>query len=184
MSTIPTVTPLLQRNSDCQRRCNSLDLFEILLRALEVSVTVALVYYAYATIREAKRNRKKDTIEKMLENLYSPLRELLITTQSAERDTIRMVPYTGVSRYYVFSNQEFEQVHELIAKYGHYLESDELLKLRKALVQYQRNVPEYRTDTEPLTWYHFNPNYLDPHREHIEKKHEQLIRELRELTET
>ena len=54
-----------------------MELFEIVFRAVEVFATMALVSYAVLTIREMKRDRKKDTIERMLENLYSPLREIL-----------------------------------------------------------------------------------------------------------
>ena len=40
-------------------------------------VTLVLARYAYLTIEEGKKNRRKDTIERMLENLYSPLYEIL-----------------------------------------------------------------------------------------------------------
>ena len=40
-------------------------------------VTVVLARYAYVTIEEGKKDRRKDTIERMLENLYSPLYEIL-----------------------------------------------------------------------------------------------------------
>jgi uncharacterized protein YggT (Ycf19 family) len=40
-------------------------------------VTLVLARYAYVTIEEGKKNRRKDTIERMLENLYSPLYEIV-----------------------------------------------------------------------------------------------------------
>jgi hypothetical protein len=41
---------------------------------IQVFATMGLVYYAY--VKEAKNNRRKDTVERMLENSYSPMREI------------------------------------------------------------------------------------------------------------
>ena len=43
---------------------------------IQVFATLGLVYYAYVTIKEAKKTRRKDTIERMLENIYSPMLEI------------------------------------------------------------------------------------------------------------
>jgi hypothetical protein len=42
-----------------------------------VGATVALVIYAALRLREEKRDRRKDTMEKMLEDAYPPLFEIL-----------------------------------------------------------------------------------------------------------
>jgi hypothetical protein len=42
-----------------------------------VGATVALVIYAAMKMREAKKHRRKDTMEEMLEDAYPPLYEIL-----------------------------------------------------------------------------------------------------------
>jgi hypothetical protein len=50
-----------------------------------VAVTIALAYYAYKTIDEAKKDRTKDSIEKQLEKLCSPIFEILIRAKPYEQ---------------------------------------------------------------------------------------------------
>jgi hypothetical protein len=45
--------------------------------AAMVLLTVALVYYSRVAIVEGNKNRKKDSIEKQLERVYSPLYDIL-----------------------------------------------------------------------------------------------------------
>ena len=154
----------------------------MLFQVIQVLTTVALVYYAYVTIREAKRNRRKSTIERMLMNLYSPLREILTrardeTTVERHRARIEKGP-----RDYALTEHELNRIHEIIERFGHYLDSTELLRLRKDLQKYDTIIPAYDPSKGPVTWYRFLDNDLDHHLEYMDKKCVQLANELRNLT--
>jgi hypothetical protein len=47
------------------------------VQLVQVFATLGLIYYAYATISEARKDRKKDMIERMLEKIYFPMFEIL-----------------------------------------------------------------------------------------------------------
>lgn len=44
---------------------------------VQVVMTIGLVYYAGVTINEARKDRKKDTIERRLERIYFPMFDIL-----------------------------------------------------------------------------------------------------------
>lgn len=154
----------------------------MLFQVIQVLTTVALVYYASVTIREAKRNRRKTTIERMLMNLYSPLREILTRARfesTIERNHFRI---EKGPRDYALAEHEFNRIRKIIERFGHYLDSTELLKLRKDLQKYDTVIPAYDPNKGPTTWYRFLDNDLDQHLEYVEKKCVQLGNELRDLT--
>ncbi len=157
---------------------------DVLFRSIEVGITAALIFYAYATIKEARNDRRKNTIERMLENLYSPLREILTRArfENNRRTYVRQQPCKEGPRDYVFEAEEFEQIRRMIENFGYYLEPVELLKLRKDFQNYDIITLPYGPDKEPSRVYRFHNNTLDPRREHIEKKCESLIKELQKLT--
>jgi len=87
--------------------------------------TFIIIYYAKVTIDEGKKNRRKDTIEKMLEYLYSPMYELLPRArheQTDERRWVRQQPSTQGPGDYAFRQQELAELRGIVEKYGHYLD--------------------------------------------------------------
>lgn len=162
---------------------------EIVFRIFEIFLVVGLVYYAYVTTREARNNRKKDTIEKMLEKLYSPLYELLtrVKFESAEdRNAVRAMNFKKGPRDYALRAGEYAHIHEIIDSFGHYLESGELLKLKRDLgksIIVPPPIPyELELKTKRSIYYSFHNDDLDPHREYIESKRKELIEVLSNLT--
>lgn len=156
-----------------------------LVQVVQVFATLGLVYYAYVTIREAKNDRKKDTIERMLENVYSPLREILMRTRfesTPMRNSVRQVPFQSGPRDYVLIQEEFDQVRGIVEKFGHYFEPSELLKFRLELEKYDVTIPSYDPAKGPVLWYRFHNNDLDPRREYIERKCTKLREALQVLT--
>ena len=96
-----------------------------------ILLTGALVYYSYRTIDEGKKNRRKDTIEKMLENVYSPLYDILRRAQFADdRIKVRMA---DPAREFVLTEEELGEVHEIIERFGHYLGGQERMGLTNVL---------------------------------------------------
>jgi len=93
-----------------------------------LAVTGALVYYAYRTIEEGKKNRRKDSIEKQLEKLYNPLFEIMSEADSYETKTS-----TGQVHSYVnLLKTDVTRIREVLLSYGHYLppfEHDSLKRL-------------------------------------------------------
>ena len=158
-----------------------MELLDVLLQIIGFGIAGVL---AYVAIKEAGKNRRKNTIRRMLENLYSPLREILTRArfENNNRKTAREQPYKEGPRDYVFEAEEFDQIRRMIENFGYYLESVELLKLRRDLQRYDIVILAYDPDKGPNPIYRFHNNTLDPHREHIEKKCENLIKELQKLT--
>lgn len=98
-----------------------------------ILLTGALVYYSYRTIDEGRKDRRKDTIEKMLENVYSPLYDILRRAKFAEdREMIRQ---SVSQREYVLTKEEFVQVCGIIERFGHYLGGQERMAISNVLEQ-------------------------------------------------
>ena len=133
---------------------------------------------------QAGKDRKKDAVERRLENLLSPLFEILTRArfENTERNSIRQEPFKEGPRDYVFNEHELKRVHEIIERFGHYLDRTELSRLKMALQKYDTVIPSYPPDQGPTTWYRFWNGDLDPHRDYLEKKREELRKELQKLT--
>lgn len=134
-------------------------------------------------LQSAEKGRKKDMIEKMLESIYSPLREILTRARfesTSERNSVRQLPYESGPRDYALEEQEFRQIREVVETYGHCLDMSELLRLRKDLEKYEYIPISYDLDKprQPTFYYRFHNNDLDPHREYVEKKCKELTEEL------
>jgi len=82
--------------------------------------------YAKATIEEGKKNRRKDSIERMLESLYSPFYEIL---RKAKFDPRRYKWKDNADEYLVFDS-EYKEIYDRLAIYGHYLSTEDLQKLK------------------------------------------------------
>jgi hypothetical protein len=90
-----------------------------------VFLTFALVYYAHVTIEEGKKNRRKDTVEKTLENVYSPLYAILPRGESMEggsREKERELARIEIGCHYVFYDSEVERMLEILERFGHYVD--------------------------------------------------------------
>lgn len=167
--------------------------------ALIIVTTILVVitgYYAWqmrrivdTTREEAKKNRRKDTIEKSLENLYSPLYEILIKARYENPDTLLVNKHAPAYAFkaYIFTEPEFIQIRGIIERYGHYLEKIKLDKLRKDLGKIERleGAEPYPVDPlykGPSVLYLGELADLEPHELYITDKHEALGKELQDLT--
>ena len=134
-------------------------------------------YYAYVTIKEGKKNRRKDTIEKMLENLYSPLYEILRRArfENDERSQARS-KIAGFD--WVVHRSELDQMREMMERFGHYF--DNRAKAQELSMLIMR--PKYtRVGTSPI--YGFDEQMAN-HFEYIKNTRDKLHEELVELTKT
>lgn len=86
--------------------------------AIMVAVTIALVYYAHATIEEGKNDRKKSSIEKQLERLYNPLYEFLDILENYRLEHNPEMILIGVS------DDNFARTIRVFQNYGQYLDRD------------------------------------------------------------
>jgi hypothetical protein len=134
-------------------------------------------------LQSTEKGRKKNMIEKMLESIYSPLREILTRAKlesTDERNSVRQLPFKSGPKDYAVAEQEFKQIREIIERFGHYLDVTELLKLRKDLEKYSHVPLPYDTDKtgRPVYYYGFDNSDLDPHREYVERKCKELTEEL------
>ena len=153
------------------------------------AATCLIAYYAYVTIREGKRDRKKDTLEKMLENLYSPLYAILERARfesNQDRKLVRGMSSETLPRDYAIADKELRQIHRIIERFGHYFEPDELLKLKRDLQEYELAIPPYEVRENGTriirTWYRYHNNAIDPHLDYIREKVKQLRQQLQALS--
>jgi len=142
-----------------------------------IALTYGLVHYAKATIEEGKKDRRKETIEKQLENLYSPLRETLWRAKKGNeyhrRTTRESIQRVGVIDY-VIENEELDDILTRIKTFGHYLDPEEGERLTQALGQSEETEhPEYRQ---------IQNAYIDSHFNYIDEKRKRLTEELVKLT--
>ena len=106
-----------------------------------IAVTIALAYYARVAIVEAKEDRRKDSIEKQLENLYNPMYEIMdwaVREQSAS-DKAQQIIGVGFENY--------EKLMTVFLGYGHYLRPEKHEEIKQLLVSpvdkgYVRTYPE------------------------------------------
>jgi hypothetical protein len=103
-------------------------------------VTVALARYAYVTIEEGKKKRRKDTIESMLENLYSRLYEIFGSARYETSDFKAMVIAEWNRREgrvgprdCILSEEQLARVREIVERFGHYMGPVEQSQLTKVL---------------------------------------------------
>lgn len=151
------------------------------VQLIQVFVTLGLVYYAYVTINEAKKNRRKDTIERMLENIYSPMREILTRARREDtslRASIRKEPAKNGIRDYVLSPQEYDQIQRMIDQFGYYLGSVELGRLRMDFEKYEVDIPPYKPEEGPISWFRYNTDVFDNHWRFFQSKCDELTAEL------
>ena len=142
-----------------------------------IAVTIALAYYARVAIVEAKKDRRKDSIEKQLEKLYNPLFEIL------ERGEVH--PELG-GMYRKVLNSDIDQILSILLNYGHYLGSTERDRMKKALDMRECTLGDkhvlLRDDWDPTGSLHKLEVSYSQCLSYITEKREQLTAELKGLT--
>jgi hypothetical protein len=138
---------------------------------LTLLAAIAVALYAYKTVYEMMKDRRKATVEKKLEKVYTPIYEILLGAR--ERGRTNHGPSTWAVR-----GEEMERIKAIIREYGHYFESTEDLdSFRKTLLQKGRVLPRYGDSSL------FEEDAMGPvFDEIIERKKEELTRQFRELT--
>lgn len=158
--------------------------------------TVVLVVYSYLMIKEGKKNRRKDTIEKELEQVYSPIYEIMRRARhetSQDRQDIRARECRKGPRDWAFEEREYEEIRKIFATFGHYLDSDGFAKL---MIEFDASDRESSDEQSIIVWlprasgttekverkyYRFVNPLLDPHFERIKDRRQQLMKELKIL---
>lgn len=139
---------------------------------------VVVAFFAYVTVREARRNRRKDMVEKMLENVYSPLYDILRRAKFAEHR--EMIRQSVSQREYVLTEEEFVQVRGIIERFGYYLGGQERMAITNVLEQ------EHDLFIDPRVtagrYYRWRLVDIEKHWVFLWKTSEDLRRELEELT--
>jgi len=151
-----------------------------------LAVTIVMARYAYATIAEMRKDRRKDTIERMLENLHSPLYEMLRRARHETDDFKSMViaewnkKGRGGPRDCVLSEEQLTRVREVVERFGHYMDPVEQALLTKVLAN-PNSIGA--TSGERLTqpWHLFLNAEIDPRFDYIKKTRDTLRKELDEL---
>ena len=154
-------------------------------------MTIGLVYYASVTINEARKDRKKDTIERMLEKIYFPMFEILsrARNENGVRTMVRSWPVQignseepGEKGLYVLTSEEFEQIREMVERFGYYLGQTELGRLKFDLEKYYtaRSTADLELTQPP--WIRLNTSAFDEHWRVLDSRCKQLTSELGRLT--
>lgn len=161
----------------------------VVVQIVQVAITFGLVYYAWATIREAKNDRKKASIERMLEKIYFPMLNILDTGRNSKTDMRGTVREWGVhvrgseepkeKWAFVLTQQEFDQIREMVERFGYYLESTELDRLRCDLEGFQLS-STYSMGNAP--WVRLSTDVFDSHWRYFKARCSVLTTELQSLT--
>lgn len=161
------------------------DLIQVGTAVATTLATFVIIYYAKKTIDEGKRNRRKDTVERMLEELYSPLYEILRRAKfgkTEERQEIRQsFPEDPAPGDYFLKPQEVTQIRDLLGRFGHYVDTDDQDKLTKAF-EGKHKIGTKIVDGHRSSAFRFPSTELDPLFQRIVRNREQLKSELRDLT--
>ena len=136
--------------------------------------SIALVIYAAMTVEEGKKNRRKDTVEKMLENLYSPVYEMLSRAVKLVRD--------GVIRPGVdFALIDTGQIRKTIDKFGHYMDSYEKGALSDLIEAIEEQGASVNVTPECVSL--ITKSFYD-RLSHVRLRREQLMQELQGVNST
>lgn len=95
---------------------------------LTLIAAVAVALYAYKTVHEMTKDRRKDRIEKMLEKVYNPFYEIL------SRQADKPVEATSTQpELYLYGTQDIRQLERIINCFSQYLKPVERAKIGQAL---------------------------------------------------
>jgi len=132
-----------------------------------IGVTSALAYYAYVTINEGRKDRRKDTIEKKLTDAFSPLSAILLKARDRGR---KIDPST-----WAFDQSEINQIEKAVSNFGHYLDKTQRARIREILKQKSERPPTNQT-------WRFQESEIAKIFDYIEHTRDELVIELEELT--
>jgi len=153
-------------------------------------LTIVLAYYAMSSVEEMKRDRRKERIEKMLEDLYSPLHHILwkakneTLAQRSEYDNIGNAKRKN-GYGYILRIEERNQILQLIVRFNHYMDSDTANQLTQILEK--RSPWGAKTKLGELflgKLFEYSDELLDPKFKIISEKHAELKAELEDLTKS
>jgi len=151
-----------------------------------VILTMVLAGYTGITIREAQKNRRKSTIERELEKLYSPLCEILERARyesSVERNAIRSKPPESS---FALSLKEFDRISSIIERYGHYLDDAERLRLKVDLQRHAIKEKDSLNEVDLVRregiWYCYTDIDMERHLIFMREKREELRSALYKLS--
>jgi len=143
-----------------------------------VLLTMVLVSYTGITIQEAQKNRKKSTIERQLEKLYSPLYEILERARyesSVERNAMRSKPPESS---FALSLKEFDRISSIVERYGHYLDDAERLRLKVDLQKHTTKEKDSLDEVDLVRregiWYCYTDIDMERHLMFMKDKREKL----------
>lgn len=144
-------------------------------------LTAALVYYAYRTIDEGKKDRTKDSIEKQLENLYNPLFEIMSEGEPYGTFSSR---HQKKLRYRRLLKTDRTTLRSALVSYGHYLDLETHEAIKSLLYIEEKSGKShviFPDDETTAELYALIDTYGDCLRR-VREKRKQLIADYRKLT--
>ena len=156
-----------------------------------MAMTGGLVFYAAMTIQEARKDRKRWTIERRLERIYFPMFEILnrARNEGGQRALVRNEPVSlrgseeaGDKWSYVLTPEESDQIRDIIQRFGHYLGSAELARLRSDLETASIGSLASETVTVGAAYVRLKTEVFDNHWRHFKSRCDTLTAELEGLT--
>jgi hypothetical protein len=138
---------------------------------LTLLAAIAVAIYAYKTVYEMTKDRRKDAVEKKLEKVYTPIYEILLGAREKGRTD------HGPSTWDL-SVDEAERIKGIMRHYGHYFKDKaDLDRFRLTILRKGKREPKYGK-----SWL-FEETVMGPvFAKIIEREREALTKEFRELT--
>jgi hypothetical protein len=158
---------------------SSVDWVAVISSGVTAFGTLALTYYAWVTIREGRKNRRKDTVETMLREVYSPLYDIL--RKALYEEGVRAAyrsSHSGLD--WVVMHSERERMLEIIAKYGHYFDDEKEFNSFSNLLS---SASHFTIDSGGLSFlFGFTDIEMSKHLDYVGEKRKELRNELYGLT--
>lgn len=141
---------------------------------LTLMATIAVALYAFKTVYEMTKDRRKDTVERMLENVYSPLYEILRKAKFENGDRSKARSHPGFE--WSVKDDELDRIRNTVERFGHYFDRDEVTKFSRLLEKPKRT-------RVSVFWFNgFSEVEMSGRFEYIKKQRQDLMEELRQLT--
>jgi hypothetical protein len=138
---------------------------------LTLLAAIAVAMYAYKTVYEMTKDRRKDVVEKKLEKVYTPIYEILLGAR--ERGRTNHGPST-----WDLDMGEGEKIKGIMRDYGHYFkDKTDLDRFRVTVLKKGKKEPKYGN-----SWLFEETDMGPVFADIIEREREALTKEFRELT--
>jgi len=144
--------------------------------------TAFLSIFAAITIDEGRKDRRKDSLEKQLVNLYSPLYAMFQRAKFGvddSRNDVRNLPTSSdIPKSFVLDDREVDRIRQVLERYGHYLEPSEREYLFRSLDMGEREsiMPKARP------YFRYRDIDLRPHYDFVMDRLKKMKKELDDLT--